>query len=473
MQIRGLRDWLPSLFRPGYAPTTSRVEATKDERSGREEQPAAAVAACESNAGTRCGFTNTQARGEGADFFRSAGAPAVPVTTGMPVSRDEFTGPVQVGRGAVPEIYLRQQRRYQSFAFGFVVFVVIPTVLAVIYYYGIASNRYVSHSQLIVYSESSSGGGEGLLSLIQLGGGPTQLDQAKMLTNFIQSPEILAKLEERLGVRNLYSREDIDFLSRLDATASDEDLFDYYKQRIGVSQEPRSSIISVSAEAFSAESAYLMLSTIMTLSEEALNSALQKKRNDVLGFAEDEIAKAEQRLAVARQDIAQFRFANAEFDPQSAVSGVGGIIIRLKGELATERTKLESMLSYLNPNSAQIDAQQAKIKAIRNQLKTESRDLVSSGDNNYVDRVRRYENLQLHQAFAQQAYNGALAFLEKARTDLAQKHSYVIDFVKPTLPMEATMPRRLHSVVEVFVVMLLVYVAITLITAAIREQARL
>ena len=75
--------------------------------------------------------------------------------------------------------------------------------------------------------------------------------------------------------------------------------------------------------------------------------------------------------------------------------------------------------------------------------------------------------------FAQKAYESALAQLELARSDAARQHRYLATIASPSKPDEATYPRRVRSVLTVFVVSFLLMGIGALLSAAVREHARL
>ena len=75
--------------------------------------------------------------------------------------------------------------------------------------------------------------------------------------------------------------------------------------------------------------------------------------------------------------------------------------------------------------------------------------------------------------FAQKAYESAMATLEVARADADRQHRYVAVIASPSKPDESTYPHRVRSVVAAFVICFLLWGVVSLMTAAVREHARL
>jgi capsular polysaccharide transport system permease protein len=65
----------------------------------------------------------------------------------------------------------------------------------------------------------------------------------------------------------------------------------------------------------------------------------------------------------------------------------------------------------------------------------------------------------------------ALAALETDRSEAARKQLYLERLVQPNLPDKALEPRRVRSILTVFLLGLIVWGAVSLVLASVREHA--
>jgi capsular polysaccharide transport system permease protein len=81
-----------------------------------------------------------------------------------------------------------------------------------------------------------------------------------------------------------------------------------------------------------------------------------------------------------------------------------------------------------------------------------------------------YDRLVLEKGFADRQLGSSLAALETARNEAQRKQLYLERLVQPSLPDVATEPRRLRTVLMVFVVGLVLWGVASMVIAGIREH---
>ena len=98
--------------------------------------------------------------------------------------------------------------------------VVLPTLLAAVYYGLIESDIYISEAKFAVRSSEQGSASNGILSAVLPGIGTESADEdASIVRDYILSLDILEKLDKQLDLRKHYSSTNVDFLSRLDPLA--------------------------------------------------------------------------------------------------------------------------------------------------------------------------------------------------------------------------------------------------------------
>lgn len=343
----------------------------------------------------------------------------------------------------------------------------LPTIAAAIYYGLIASEVYVSAAKFMIRGDQPLASSGLELALFGAGGG----DDSLIVREYILSHGIVDRLEEQIGLRRVYSADDIDPLQRLSVEASNEELAAYFEDMIEVQFDPESSVTTLRVRAFSPDDAQAIAQAIMALSESLVNGLSERVTDDLLSFSRAELARAESRIATARRAITAFRDRTAALDPGREAGAILGIIGELETKLAQERAALSELRSYMREDSARITGLKARITALSAQVEQERARLTGSANGRLSEVVSNYEELQLELEFAQSAYTHVLSSLETARAEAQKQQKYLIRVVPPNLPDEALEPDRALSVLAVFLGALLTYAIGALLIAAVREHA--
>jgi capsular polysaccharide transport system permease protein len=351
-------------------------------------------------------------------------------------------------------------------------FVLLPTALATGYYAGVASPQYESYSLFTVQSSElrPSLGMDGLIA--GLGGGVSH--DALAVRDYVLSRDMLSRLDKAHGFIAHYKDGRQDFFSRLDRDASFEDAYEYFGYKVYADYDQASGAVTVRVRAFDANKAAELNSAILAYSEEMVNKLSERERRDRTAYAEVEVKKAEQRLTTARKEIVALQQKHEDFNPLQTATAAMTIRTQLEAELAKARAELMQLKSFMNENAPQVQAASEKVKSLSAQVAGESKRLVDpSKPNGLNTSFADFEAAMVEKEFAQKAYESAMATLEMARADADRQHRYVAVIASPSRPDESTYPHRVRSVLAAFVICFLLWGVVSLMTAAVREHARL
>lgn len=372
--------------------------------------------------------------------------------------------------GAVVARLRRQRARRLGARFAIVV--LLPTLLAAIYYGLVASKQYESHSVFTVHSASGrpSLGLEGLLGATV--GGPAMRDTLA-IRDFVVSRDMLAKLDEDHDFIAHYQDPSVDFFSRLDSDATFEEAFDYYSEKVHVEFDSTSGSLSMRVRAFSPERARAFADAINQYSEEMVNGLSERERRDQTRYAEREVEKCEERLVSARQKLLELQQKHAELNPRMTATAAMSIRTELEGELARARAELSAARAFMTPTAPKVVELESRVRALSGQVAAEKSRLVDpKNENGIAESMAQFESAMIEKEFAEKAYETAMATLEIARADAARQHRYLAVIASPSLPDESTYPRRPLAVLTVFVLCFLLLGIGSLLVAAVREHAR-
>jgi len=359
--------------------------------------------------------------------------------------------------------------RARALGLSLVICVGVPTLLAMIYYGLIASDVYIAEAKFTIRGDRAVPASPVELALFGGGGGEDGL----VVREYILSHGIVAELDELVGLREAYDDRSIDYLQRLPAAASQEELTEYFADMVDVVYEPDSAVTTLRVRAFQADDARRIAQVVMNLSERLVNQLSDRVAGDMLSFARGELARAEDRVAAARRAVTVYRDRTDALDPAQEAGAILGIVGTLEEKLAQERTQLMEYRSYLREGSAQIAATKARIEALRAQIAEERKRLTGSNADRLSQVVADYEDLQVELEFARTAYTSMLGSLETARAEAQKQQKYLLPVVAPNLPDEPLEPRRMLGVLTVFFCSLVVYGIGALLLAAIREHAEI
>jgi capsular polysaccharide transport system permease protein len=353
-------------------------------------------------------------------------------------------------------------------------YVLAPTALSAVYYGGIASAQYESTAIFSVQSSElrPSLGMDGILAGLATGGVTSH--DALAVRDYILSRDMLSRLDREQKFVAHYKDPKQDILSRLSSDASFERSFDYFGHKISADYDQLSGSVTVRVRAFDAAHAAVFSSAILTYSEEMVNKLSERERRDRTAYAEAEVKKAEERLSAARQRIVTLQREHDDFNPLQTATAAMTLRTQLEGELAKSRAELMQLKSFMREDAPQVLAATEKVKSLSAQVSGESRKLVDpSKPGGLSSSLSDFEAAMVDKEFAQKAYESSMATLELARGDADRQHRYVTVIAAPSKPDEAMYPHRFRSVVAAFFVCFLLWGVVSLMSAAIREHARL
>jgi len=354
------------------------------------------------------------------------------------------------------------------------VWVGLPTAVAIAYYGFLASDQFESYSQFTVQSSElrPALGMDGFLATLASGAGNGHDGLA--VRDYVLSRDMLARLDKERGFIAHYKQANRDFIARLSQSASFEDAYEYFGRKVSADYGQLSGAVTIRVRAFDPDTAAGITRSILTYSEEMVNKLSERERRDRMAFAEGEVAKAEQRLAVARQKIVSLQQEHADFNPLQTATATMTIRTQLEAELAKARAEMMQLKSFMNGDAPQVRAAAEKVNALAAQVSGESRRLVDPKkpgglNTSFAD----FEGAMVEKEFAQKSYESTMASLEMARADADRQHRYVAVIATPSRPDESTYPHRIRSALAALVISFLLWGVVNMVAATVREHARL
>lgn len=348
--------------------------------------------------------------------------------------------------------------------------VVVPTLLAALYFGLIASDVYVSHSQFVVRSPDKPAT-TGLGVLLKSVGFSNAGDEIFITHDYVQSRDALQSLNRDGAVVEAFGNDSVSLVDRFNPfgwNGSFEDLYDYYRGKVAIEHDTTSSITTLTVKAFDPDDARRMNRQLLDLSEALVNRLNNRGEFDLLSFAQREAREAEQEARGASQALASFRNRSGVVDPEKQATAQLQFVSKLQDELIGARLQLQQ-LQALAPENPQIPLLQTRIGGLTRQIDAELGRVAGSQRSLSASAVQ-YQRLRLDSEYADRRLTAALTSLQEARNEARRKQAYVERIVEPNLPDEAQEPRRFRGIFATFILGLVAYGILSMLLAGIREH---
>lgn len=349
----------------------------------------------------------------------------------------------------------------------------LPTALTAIYYLLIASDLYASQATFVVHSQTRAQISP-LNSLLQTTGIGHAQNEVYSVNEFLVSRDAVKALQARLALRTLFSRPEADFFSRYPNPLfdrSEEDLFRYYQGKVKVAYDATTGLSTVTVKAFRAEDARTIANLLIEASESLVNRLNERARGNAVKDAETDVGLAQARVIEAQKRLLDYRSREALLDPGKSSIALFETVAKLKSELAAVQTRLAE-IERSSPDSPLRSSLQGRVNALQSQINTEQGKMAGRSGS-MAPKIPEYEQLTLQQEFAAKGLASAMASLESAREEARRQQVYLERVVEPNLPDKAEYPKRLKSILIVFISCFLAYSTGKLLLAGIREHSQL
>ena len=154
--------------------------------------------------------------------------------------------------------------------------------------------------------------------------------------------------------------------------------------------------------AFEPQDAKAVAEVVFAESSNMINQLSAIARADAMRYAEEELARAEDRLKVSNRSLTSFRNRTQIVDPAADVQGQMGLLNSLNAQMASG----------------------------------------VSGVQQYSELIEEYQALELERQFAEKSYLSALAARDVALAEAQRQSRYLATHISPTLAETAEYPRR-------------------------------
>ena len=342
----------------------------------------------------------------------------------------------------------RLRRRHRGLVLSFVLLVLFPTSFSIVYLWAVARDQYASSAGFTVRKEEGGGASDLLGGLSNFVGASTGgANDGDVLYEFIRSQDLVERVNARLDLRAIYSRDwPADPVFALWPDARIELLVWFWQRIVRVSYDQGSGLFDLRVLAPTPEAARQIAELIVSESQAMINDLNNAARDDTMRYARADLDEAVARLKVARQALTAFRTRTQIVDPQADMQGRMGVVNNLQQQLAQSMVEYDLLAQAPNTSDPRLPTAQKRIEVIRQRLAEERANLTLGGPagvgDDYPELIAEYEGLTVDREFAERTYTAALAALDLAQSKASRQSRYLAAYIQPTLATTAQYPQR-------------------------------
>jgi capsular polysaccharide transport system permease protein len=366
---------------------------------------------------------------------------------------------------------------FNGYIASFFLLVVLPSIAAAIYFALIATDQYVVETRFAVRNQAGQITGQdnssSPLSMLSGALGTSSPSQdARIVAQYLTSRAAIDDVSAHIDLRQIYARSGADFVMRLQADASPEDLEQYWKRMVLASVDGLSGIVTLQVHAFRPEDARVLSERLIRSAEALINRLSERARLDVLADAEAEVRRTEAGMRKALANLRTLRDREGILDPTIAANSTAELLLRALSERIRIQTDLSTASQVIGRDAPTLNTFRAQLESIDTQIAALREALTSnSGGSRTVSAfLVRYEELEIERIFAEKMYDLAQNALQRARLKAERQQIYLSVFVYPSTPQEARFPERLMNSLVLPFVFLVIWGIISLVYAAIDDH---
>lgn len=349
-------------------------------------------------------------------------------------------------------------------------FFLVMFLLTSVYYLVLKSELFESRSAVIVKDLSSPAAASGLeLSLLGMGGG-SQLQDSKVVEEYLLSLDFFMLLDEKFGLIKHFKSDKIDVLERLSSEATIEDALEFYRARTNIEYDEISGILHIAYSHTDAKQAKKILEFMLKKVENQLNELNKLRALKQLDFIQAEFAKEKKKMKRAYSDLESYQNKNKTLDPNAKAVSDSSIIASLESSLTEKNIELSTLRGYLNENNYEVVKVKSEIESIKKSI-AEKKSGLSGVEKNALNRsLVDFEKLKMALKFETEIYKNALIQLETTKLEVSKAAKTLTIVSKPNMPDGYTYPDKPKAFITIIMVYFLMYGIFTMLAAIIRDH---
>lgn len=352
----------------------------------------------------------------------------------------------------------------------FTLMVIIPSLVTIFYFTLIATDQFTSETRFAVRSLADNGDDVGKA------GGLFSLKAASqdsyVVTSFIQSSEILKRLDGKIDYRAIFEDPNADLWSRVDPEDSREDFLNYWSKHVKSYIDGPSGIVTLTVRTFNPDDSVRLASAILEESEKLVNELTVRARRDLMVSYQQEVESSTNQYKQALAELNRFQKQTGILSPGEEALQTGTL---LTGLLA-QAMELDSRIFVLRQsNGTEAPSYQQLLIArdsLTQQIDNLRQSLIGSDDATLTNIITDYSEVETNRIVAAQLFETAKQNYDQALAATLRKALYLTVFIEPALPEDSSFPRRFVSPLLLSLGFLVFWSMLSLIWASVEDHRK-
>jgi capsular polysaccharide transport system permease protein len=368
------------------------------------------------------------------------------------------------------DIARRRRRRSLLLAARLGVFILLPTLLAGIYFYTLATPIYAAKTEFVIQQADApaAGGIGGLLSKTPM----ATAQDSIAVQGYLQSQVAMQRLEEDMQFREHFSDPTIDAIQRLPEGATETAVYKVYKKNVRISYDPTEGVVKMEVKAADPQKAVEFSKALISYAEEQVDHMTQRLREDQMKGARSSYDDSEAKYKIANERVVQlqqkFKILSSEVEVSLITTQIG----TLESQITQDSLSIAQMESNANPNAARMEPIKRRIVTMQEQI-AELRARLTEDGQDGLSLAQVQSDLLVAQSDAatrQLLLAQSLQSMEMARIEANRQTRYLSVAVSPIAPDEAAYPKAFENTLVVMLIFTGIYLMISMTIAILREQ---
>lgn len=355
----------------------------------------------------------------------------------------------------------------------FLILVVIPTLLGVLYNLVVATPRYVSEAKVII---KSLGAGEmpgGLGSLLSaVGVLQPSTAGAYLVIDHIYSRDVMFQLEKKFKIKEYYSSKDWDILMRFDPfniDSSYENFYEYYKSKVVESfLDTNSGVLYIRVRAKDPDYAYTLANELIKISENFVNKINERASMTALEYYKEQLENSKRKVKEFAEKVKNFLTKKKVIAPEQEVGVILSMVATLQGKLIEKQIELSTIMSVA-PKNPRVPELKREIEQIKREIKKFLNKLTGKRNSLAAHSVE-LELLKSELLMLQKEVKMNLAAFLQAQNQAYLQHLFIETVEKPIKPDAPTEPKAGRNIFVIFAISFAIWGVVSLLIAGVKEH---
>lgn len=350
------------------------------------------------------------------------------------------------------------------------VMIATPMLLLLVYLLIFSQPRFVSESKVAVKRPADIDTASLNVGLLLGGSTSSSAEDSLYLKEYINSPDMMHTLNKQLNFHQAFGESGLDFFYHLSIHATNEQLLDYYRQRISASYDEKNGLLTIQTQGFTPEFALQFNRAVLKESERFINELSHQISREQMKFAEEQLQQARVRLNTSKQALITYQNSHNILDPLASAEAATTLVNSLWAKKIEMEADLRNLLTYLRSDAPQVVSARNAISSLQSQIDQEQSKITAPEGKKLNSMAADFEEIKSQAVFEGDLYALALKAFEKTRVESARKLKTLATISTPQQAQESAFPNAPYLLMSWLLVCCLLYGVTRLLLTIIEDH---